>query len=413
MSTNSDTMFSVTDDGRLTETPRCTRTSPCSEADCLVCNGPASDHHVRNLNNDLETTPTPKKPSKPLAPPNHILSLLTEEFKQVLIDEQEEDIKALLTQYYLFEKTCPDFFKYDRTEINKLIHDARQLLANLSKPTAPPDHWIPYLTEYLKEYIQKQDTVQLKCLTDMYQKFKTKQWTIGTDYHEYNQAELEQLSRTAAKILDAYNHSHALAMQKIAPETNTENLSTWETRPQDIQVPRVHTTMDKDSNKESVKHLQDKGNSVKVKASPPEILQATQTSPTKTEEKSEITTLTGKHALNQVDDKLPAQVYHNKDMDHNQLPQLITIDPKVKALHKLFTLNQGKPRTSSDLITESNPDVIQLHETSIHSAFWEHLIIFGINISPKFARKFTADLPSTPIQPALKPPWNLGRIGVH
>ena len=153
MSTNSDTMFSVTDDGRLTETPRCTRTSPCSEADCLVCNGPASDHHVRNLNSDLETTPIPKKSSKPLAPPNHIFSTLTEEFKQALIDEQAEYVDALLTQYDLFGKTCPDFFKYDRTELNKLIHDARQLLANISKPTAPPDHWIPYLTKYLKEFI--------------------------------------------------------------------------------------------------------------------------------------------------------------------------------------------------------------------------------------------------------------------
>ena len=120
MSTNSDTMFSVTDDGRLTETPRCTRTSPCYEADCQGCNEPASDHHVRNLNNDLETTPTPKKPSKPLAPPNHILSLLTEEFKQVLIDEQEEDIKALLTQFDLFGITSPDFLKFDRTELMKL-----------------------------------------------------------------------------------------------------------------------------------------------------------------------------------------------------------------------------------------------------------------------------------------------------
>ena len=47
-------------------------------------------------------------------------------------------------------------------------------------------------------------------------------------------------------------------MQEIALETNTEHLITRETRIQDIQVPRVNTTMDKDSNKESVKHLQDK-----------------------------------------------------------------------------------------------------------------------------------------------------------
>ena len=98
-------------------------------------------------------------------------------------------------------------------EIKQFCRNAAKFLANFSKPTPPPNHWIAYL------------------------------------------AELKQLSRTAAKILDAYNHSHILAMQEIDPETNTEHLITWETRIQDIQVPRVSTTMDKDSNKGSVKHL--------------------------------------------------------------------------------------------------------------------------------------------------------------
>ena len=140
MSTNSDTMFSVTDDGRLTETPRCTRMSPCSEADCLVCNGPASDHHVRNLNSDLETTPIPKKSPKPLAPPNHILSTLTEEFKQALIDEQAEDVDILLTQYDLFGKTCPDVLTFDRTELVKLVRTARELHKGRVAPQPNPHH---------------------------------------------------------------------------------------------------------------------------------------------------------------------------------------------------------------------------------------------------------------------------------
>ena len=54
-----------------------------------------------------------------------------------------------------------------------------------------------------------------------------------TYWNKYNQAELKQLSRTAGKILDTYNHSHILDMQKIGPETNTEHLITWETRIQD------------------------------------------------------------------------------------------------------------------------------------------------------------------------------------
>ena len=101
MSTNSDTMFSVTDDGRLTETPRCTRTSPCSEADCLFCNGPASNHHVRDLSNYLETTPNPKKPSKPTAPPDHFITTFTEEFQQTLLTNNPEDIQTVLMFYDL------------------------------------------------------------------------------------------------------------------------------------------------------------------------------------------------------------------------------------------------------------------------------------------------------------------------
>ena len=114
-----------------------------------------------------------------------------------------------------------------------------------------------------------------------------------------------------------------------------------------------------------------------------------------------------------MNDKLPAQVNHIEAKDHNQLPQLVTIKPEVKALHKLITLNQKEPGTSSNLITKPNPGVVQLHETSIHSEFWERLAMFGINIFPKLARKFAAALPSTPIQPALKPPWNLCKVGAH
>ena len=251
----------------------------------------------------------------------------------------------------------------------------------------------------------------------VYSECKTKH---RTDYQEYNHIELEQISRNAAKILNVHNRSQILPMQETTPETNTEQLIPRETKIQDIQVPRVYITMDKDSNKGSIKHLQDEENSVKLKASPLETLQATQTSPTRTEEKPEVTTPTGKHSLNQVDDKLPAQVNHSEAKDQNQLPQLVTINPEV--LPKLTTLNQEETDTSSNLITKPNPSAVQIHESSIHSGLWEHLAMFGIKAFPKFARKIAADLhlsdadthsPSIPIQPALKPPWNLGRIGVH
>ena len=172
--------------------------------------------------------------------------------------------------------------------VKQLNHDATKLLANFSKPTAPPNHWIAYLSGCFEEAIQEQDIAQLEDLMDLYSNPKL------IYYDDYNITELEQLSRNAAKILNVHNRSHILPMQEITPETNTEHLITRETRIQDIQVPRVYTTMDKDSNKESVKHLQNKENLVKLKASPLETLQATQTSPTRTKKKPEVTTPTGK-----------------------------------------------------------------------------------------------------------------------
>ena len=419
MSTNSTNQFSVEDDGSVTESPpqstkKCTRTTPCSQPDCNGCSGTASIGHIRDLPDDLEVTTT-----TPTIPPNRWIIRMTKVFKVAI---QEQDIFELefITERYERDINAHliDELNYDFTEIKKLNQDAAQLLANLSKPTPPFNHWIPTLTRWFKVSIKEQNTVLLEYFMDMYSEYKTKH---RTDYQEYNLIELEQISRNAAKILNVHNRSQILPMQEITPETNTEHLIPRETKIQDIQVPRVYTTMDKDSDKGSIKHLQDEENPVKLKASPLETLQATQTSPTRTEEKPEVTTLTGKHSLNQVDDKLP-EVNHSEAKDQNQLPQLVTINPEVKALPKLTTLNQEETDTSSNLITKPNPSAVQLHESSIHSGLWEHLAMFGVNAFPKFARKIAADLhlsdadthlPSIPIQPALKPPWNLGRIGVH
>ena len=48
-----------------------------------------------------------------------------EEFKQALLAEEAEDVEALLTQYDLFGKTCPDFLKFDCTMLMKLVKTAR------------------------------------------------------------------------------------------------------------------------------------------------------------------------------------------------------------------------------------------------------------------------------------------------
>ena len=67
---------------------RCTRTTGCQKAECLSCNQPGTKtNHIRNLSQELGTIPTPKKTSKPPAPADHIISILTEEFEQAIMDD--------------------------------------------------------------------------------------------------------------------------------------------------------------------------------------------------------------------------------------------------------------------------------------------------------------------------------------
>ena len=64
---------------------KCLRHSPCRQAACLTCYPPETgSHHVRDLSQDLGTSPGSKtKPTtKPTAPPDHIISVITEDFKQ-------------------------------------------------------------------------------------------------------------------------------------------------------------------------------------------------------------------------------------------------------------------------------------------------------------------------------------------
>ena len=95
-------------------------------------------HHVRYLTQELETTPPPKKLSKPPAPPDHIFSPLTEEFKQAFLDDKTEDIKALLNQYDLFGTACPDFLKFDRIELMKLVKTKISTCSCSYSPSSPP-----------------------------------------------------------------------------------------------------------------------------------------------------------------------------------------------------------------------------------------------------------------------------------
>ena len=148
MSTNSDTMFSVTDDGRLTETPRCTRTSPCSKADCLFCNGPASNHHVRDLTEDLENSIPTSRSNRAIAPTDHWITYLTEDFRDAIMDHDIAEMVNLNKRYSKMVNEATDFNNYDRTELKKLSNTASQTVANHNQiqtpiPTPPPPPSLP------------------------------------------------------------------------------------------------------------------------------------------------------------------------------------------------------------------------------------------------------------------------------
>ena len=146
MSTNSATLFSIEDDGSLSETPipsqqKCARGSPCSKFDCLVCNGPVSNHHVCNLTGDLEDSIPPSRSNKPTAPADHWINDLTDAFKDAIMDHDINEMVHLNIHYLKMVNKAPDLTRYNRTELKKLSNTAEQIIAAFNQIPAPvPPH---------------------------------------------------------------------------------------------------------------------------------------------------------------------------------------------------------------------------------------------------------------------------------
>ena len=79
---------------------------------------------------------------------------------------------------------------------------------------------------------------------------------------------------------------------------------------------------------------------------------------------------------------------------------------ETKAPNLLVTLHQEEPGTGSDQIAKLNPCAgPNLCETSINSRFQDQSTLFDVDIDTY--------LPSTPIQPDIKPLWNLYKVVVY
>ena len=96
----------------------------CMQAGCLTCykheNG---THPNQDLSQNLGSTPK----TKPTAPPDHIISVITEDFQQALLDNDMEEIQTLLRHYNLQVRTTADFLKFDHSKLTKYVKTSWKL----------------------------------------------------------------------------------------------------------------------------------------------------------------------------------------------------------------------------------------------------------------------------------------------
>ena len=108
---------------------RCTRQTGCKRAEYLICNEPGTGtHHVRDVYQELETTPPPKQTTRPPAPPDHTIFFLSADFQQAFLDNDLEEIQILLNQFDLYQKTSLDLLKYDHTKLTNNVKTALKLI---------------------------------------------------------------------------------------------------------------------------------------------------------------------------------------------------------------------------------------------------------------------------------------------
>ena len=125
MSRNSATLFSVEDDGSLSKTP-----IP-SQQKCLVCNGPVSNHHVRNLTRDLEDSIPLSRSNKSTAPAAPWINNLTDTFKDAIMDHDVNEMMLLNTHYLKMADEAPDLTLYT------LVNTAKQTIAPYNQIQTP------------------------------------------------------------------------------------------------------------------------------------------------------------------------------------------------------------------------------------------------------------------------------------
>ena len=119
----------------------CTRTSHCSQQECMICCTPTN--HVCNLDAAMNNSDGP--PTSPISlttaelpppPPNHLILRLTATFKDAII-------KDLINLHRLHDQTMStnlEFLFYDLTDLHTACTTTTQLINSFSAASTPlPD----------------------------------------------------------------------------------------------------------------------------------------------------------------------------------------------------------------------------------------------------------------------------------
>ena len=91
----------------------------------------------------------------PKFPPDHIFSILAEQFQQAIQDKEMDELEDLLEQYQLFGRTCTNYLKYDHTKIRDLLKNTQKLTTSFTHSSPTP------IAQQLQQYHQPQ-TIGLK-----------------------------------------------------------------------------------------------------------------------------------------------------------------------------------------------------------------------------------------------------------
>ena len=105
--------------------------------------GPVSNHHVRNLTEDLENSVPTSRSNKSTTPAGHWITNLINDSKIAIMDHDIKEMGHLNIHYLKMVNKAPDLTRYHLTELKKLSNTAEQTTAAYNKIQTPVQTPLP------------------------------------------------------------------------------------------------------------------------------------------------------------------------------------------------------------------------------------------------------------------------------